>query len=240
MKNYIWLFTFLISAHSWSTTFAPVDTSVQINEAEGIIIGQYLRSKSIRIEDNSIVTQMVFKMEREYGLRSDFFGMDEVIVHYPGGTIDGITTKVDGVPAFVVGEKVALYTKNSNNRYWGMNLGFGSYRVINYGKEIMLVNYIFPNDAQIGQVKLMDFEKMIKSIKGSSLKVVQSAQYLENPDAFNSRRPSSTSEGKNRTIASKVEESENTNEPRSINALWLLGLLAFFGGLFRMTRQKKV
>ena len=68
--------------------------------------------------------------------------MDEVIVHYPGGKLNDKHMKVEGVPEFTPGEKVLLFIKSVNNRYWGMNLGFGSFRVINYGKEIILVNYI--------------------------------------------------------------------------------------------------
>lgn len=239
MKGFLALVYFSLSLSLEATTFQPVSTETQIKEADGIIIGQYLRSKSLRLEDGSIATQMFFKMEKEYGLRSDFFGLDEVIVHYPGGTIDGETTQVVGVPKFVIGEKIALYTKSSDNRYWGMNLGFGSYRVINYGKDVLLVNTIFPDNSQIGQVKLQEFERLVKKIKGSNLKVVQSAQYLENPETMRARQPASTGEGKNRAIASKNEESENSTESRSINPYWLLGLLAFFGGIFRMTRQSK-
>jgi hypothetical protein len=223
-----------------ATTFQLVPTETQMREADGIIIGHYLKSKSVKLENGTIATQMVFKMEKEYGLRSDFFGMDEVIVHYPGGSMDGVTRKVEGVPQFIGGEKVALFTKNIDNRYWGLNLGFGSYKVISYGKDVILVNTLFPENAQIGQIKLQEFEQMIKTIKGSNLKVVQSAQFLDNPTAFANRAPASVPEGKNRSIASKNDEREDGSESRSLNVFWLIGFLAFCGGIFRMSRQKKI
>ena len=240
MKSLFAAFVMTMSLSLEATIFQPVSTETQIQDADGIVIGQYLRSKSVRLEDNSIATQMFFKMEKEYGLRSDFFGLDEVIIHYPGGTISGESSRVDGVPKFVTGEKVALYTKSLDNRYWGMNLGFGSYRVINYGRDVLLVNTIFPQDSQVGQVKLSEFERLVKKIKGSSLKVVQSAQYLQNPTALKNRQPASAEDGKNRRLASQSEESENNPQGPGISAYWLLGLLAFFGGLFRMSRQRKV
>lgn len=239
IQKFVILLTLLMPVVSSATIFKKVDTNHQIKEADGIIIGQYLKSKSIRLEDGSIATQMYFKMEKEFGLRSDFFGMDEVIIHYPGGTLDGITTHVDGVPEFVMGEKIALYTKSIQNRYWGMNMGLGSYKVVNYGSDILLINSVFPNDARMGQVKLPEFERMVRAIKGTSMKVVQSTQYIENPDSIVARVPASVSEGKNRSLASKIEDGENSEESHGVNPLWLLGFLAFCGGIFRMTRQKR-
>jgi hypothetical protein len=236
----LFVFSLILPFASWGTIFKVVETSEQIKAADGIIIGRYLSSKTIRLENGSLATQMFFKMDKEYGLRSDFFGMDEVIIHYPGGKLDGERTIVNGVPEFVSGEKVALYTKSIKNRYWGMNLAFGAYKVINYGKEVMLVNIQFPQDHRVGQIKLSEFEKMVRVIKGSGFKLVQSTQYIENPGAFRARRPASVSEGKNRAIASGNEEIENTNEPRSLSTIWLIGFLAFCGGVFRLSRQKKV
>lgn len=238
-KFFSFLGILIFALNAGATTFQPVDTVDQIKEADGIIIGHFLKEKSVRLEDGTIATQMIFKMDKEFGLRSDFFGMDEVIVHYPGGTIGEESVHIGGIPKFVSGEKVALYTKSHENRYWGLNLGFGTYRVIDYGNNVMLVNSIFPEHPRVGQIKLVDFEKMVKTIKGSNLKVVQSAQFIENPDAFAARQPASSPEGKNRTLASENEETDNTSESRSISAYWLLGLLAFFGGLFRMNRQKR-
>ncbi len=233
------LLGFILPMNIGATVFRIVDTSEQIKEADGIIIGRYLSSKSIRLENGSIATQMFFKMDKEFGLRSDFFGMDEVIIHYPGGTLDGTKTTVEGVPQFVMGEKIALYTKSVQNRYWGMNLGFGAYRVINYGKDIMLVNTQFPEDPRVGQIRLGEFERLVKTIKGSNLKLVQSTQYMENPESFRERKPASVIEGKNRSLASVNDHGENSSEPRSLDIIWLIGFLAFCGGIFRLSRQKK-
>jgi hypothetical protein len=219
--------------------FQKQPVTQQIKEADGIVIGNYLRSKTIKLDEGGVATQMIFKMNKETGMQSDLFGMDEIIIHYPGGTIDGQTVKVDGVPEFVPGENVVLMIKSNQDRYWGMNLGFGTFRVVNYGNEKLIVNSVFPDDRNVGQMKLEEFEKNVKLIKGSSMKVVMSPSYPSEKDGEASNRmPASIEEGKNRAIASKTEQEEN-NQGQGMNPLWLLMILAAMGGLFRLMRQKE-
>ena len=228
---------FFVSTSVSATTFRKIPISDQVKEAEGIIIGHYLKQKSVRLEDGSIATQMFFKMNKEHGFQSDFFGMDEVIVHYPGGSLDGETRVVHGVPSFIPGEKIALFTKSVNNRSWGMNLGFGSFKVVNYGKDVMLLNTVFPEDSTVGQISLEAFEKLVKDTKGSNLKIVQATEI---PDTEVTRAPASLGEGKNRSLASKNEENENRVGDSGVDFKWLVILLAFMGGVFRMMRPNKM
>jgi hypothetical protein len=233
------LLLLVVSLPVMATTFQLQTVEQQIGEADGILMGHYLRKKTIRLDDNSLATQMVFKINREYGLQSDQFGMDEVIIHYPGGKLDGITTVVEGVPSFIGGEKVALFIRSVENRYWGMNLALGAFREVNYGKEIMLVNALVPHDPRVGQIHLEDFEKSVKNIKGSNLKTVLAPEPLIVPGTQPSRMPASSSEGKNRSIASKSEKGENEETQPGITTFWLVMVLAFLGGCVRFSRQNK-
>ncbi|MFP5386497.1 MAG: hypothetical protein ACLGHN_10490 [Bacteriovoracia bacterium] len=213
----------------------------QIKESDGIIVGHFLRSKAIKLEDGSIATQMIFKMKKEIGMQSEFFGMDEIIVHYPGGTVGEETTMVPGAPSFVPGEKLVIMIKSYKDRFWGMNLGFGSFKVVNYGNEKLIVNSIFPKDLRVSQVKMMDFERKVRVIKGSRLKVVHSPTYpSEEGGDSGERMPASLSyEGKNRAIASKTEEDENNVSEEAWNPAWLVFLLAMMGGFIRFKRQRE-
>jgi hypothetical protein len=226
----------LLTLPVFATTFQLQTVDQQIAEADGIMMGHYLRKKGVQLENGSIVTQMVFKINREYGLQSDQFGMDEVIVHYPGGKVGKLTTVVEGTPTFVSGERVVLLIRSVENRFWGLNLAMGAYKEVNYGKETILVNSLVPHDERVGQIRLEDFEKSVKNIKGSSLKVVLNMQALEGPDS--ERAPASVSEGKNRSIASKTDKGENEEAQPNISTFWLVAVLAFLGGFFRFSRQK--
>lgn len=233
------IFLLVITTSLQATTFSPQPIEQQITESDGLFQGNYLRSKTVELENGSLATQMIFKMTKEVGLQSDFFGMDEVIVHYPGGKLQDKHVKVEGVPEFVPGEKVILFIRSVENRYWGMNLGFGTFKVINYGNETVMINYIFPLHPQVGQVSLEHFEKLVKKIKGSSLKVVQSMHYPTASDQNQIQRmPASEIEGQNRTVASKTEQLDNQEDQPNLNVFWLILALGFFGGIFRMNHRR--
>ncbi len=231
------LLILLFSLPLGATVFQKQPVSKQIREADGIVIGHYLRSKFITLDDGNIATQMIFKMNKEVGMQSDLFGMDEIIVHYPGGSVGDRTVRVDGVPDFIPGENVVLMIKSRQDRYWGMNLGFGTFKLVNYGNERLIVNTIFPEDRIVGQMKIEDFEREVKLLKGSSFKDVVSSYPTEEGKLSPQRSPSSLKQGKNRAIASHSEQEEN-NQGQGLNIKWLLFSLAFMGGFFRLFRQR--
>lgn len=233
------LLILLISLPLHATVFQKQPVTTQIKEADGIVIGHYLRKKYIKLDDGKVATQMIFKMNKEAGMQSELFGMDEIIIHYPGGRTDEGIVRVDGVPEFMPGENVVLMVKSFEDRYWGMNLAFGTFRVINYGKEKLIVNSVFPEDRNVGQMKLEDFEREVKRIKGAGLKVVLSPDYpgeLLNDGL--SRTPASVETGKNRALASDSVEREN-NDGTGPSTMWLIFVLAAMGGIFRLLRQEK-
>lgn len=232
-------FVLLISLPVGATVFQMHSVNEQIADANGIIMGHFLRSKTIQLEDGSLTTQMIFKMNKEFGMQSELFGQDEIIVHYPGGTLGDQTVKVEGVPTFVSGEKVVVMIKSSHDRFWGMNLGFGTFKVINYGNEKILVNSIFPNDRKVGQIQMDQFEKSVKRIKGTGFKVVRAPEYpTVSPAVLRLPASSIEEEGKNRAIASNDEAEENITGRPVFNTAWLVIILAVLGGLFRLNRQR--
>lgn len=233
------LLTLLISTSAWSTTFQIQPIEQQIKESDGLFKGQYLRSKTIVLENGSLATQMMFRMDKEMGLESDFYGMNEVIVHYPGGKAVGTEVRVDGVPQFVPGESVMLFIRNVENRYWGMNLSFGSFKVINYGNEVVLVNTLVPQHPTVGQVRWTHFEGLVKKIKGTDLKIIQSQNYPMNPEEMKTvREPALIEEGQNRTVASESNQSDNQGTQPNRTVFWLIMTLGLSGGIFRFMNRR--
>lgn len=221
----------------WATTFQIQRLDQQLREADGVMEGHYLKSHSITLENGRVATQMIFRIQREFGLQSELFGMDEVIIHYPGGQVGDLRVEVQGVPKFIPGEKVVIFTRSVDNRYWGLNLGMGTYKMVNYGNKTMLVNTLFPNHPEMGQVPLDKFEDLVRQIKGVQLKVVTSSHLLEiskNPETAATLR---INQGQNRTIASHEEEVDNETTSTSFKTFWLLVLLAFLGTCFRFAHR---
>jgi hypothetical protein len=237
-----WIIALLLPQMSFSTVFQRQPIDQQIKEADAIMVGHYLRSQSVRLEDGSIATQMIFKMNHELGIHADHFGTDEIIIHYPGGQIDQEVMQVEGVPKFYPGEKVALMIKATPDRFWGMNLGFGTFKIINYGKDHILVNTIFPDDNKVGQIKFDEFLNKIKKIKETQLKVVKSdiPDVPQNFITSADRQPASVGEnGKKRSIASEEFQSDNIHRPQ-VSVLWLVIILAVMGGIYRLVKRKSL
>lgn len=227
------LITLMATLPLKATSFARVSLDDQLKEADSIFVGHFLEERSVQVEDGSIATQMVFKLSQEFGLHSELLGLEEIYLHYPGGTWEGQRIVIDGIPRFSPGERVAILAHTIDNRLWGLNLALGSYKILNYGKETLLVNGVFPKDREIGQIKILDFERKVKKIKGSSLKVVKSQNSIEEKDK---------TKGKNRSIASIPGAEENTNEETSQpGPFWLLVFLASAGALagYRVKGSKR-
>jgi hypothetical protein len=221
-----------------ATTFKIQQVDQQLRQADGVFIGHYLKKTYIELEDGSIATQMVFKMKKEIGLQSELLGMDEVFIHYPGGKWKDKIVEVEGLPDFIPGEQVVIFTRSIHNRYWGLNLGMGTYKIVRYGDNSMMVNTIFPHNPQMGQLKLEDFEKTVRLIKGSYLKVVSAQQYPIETDK-ELRMPASLREAKNRTVAGGSDQGENRAAETGFQPMWLLFFLGFLGSCFRLARQRQ-
>jgi hypothetical protein len=232
------IFILLLSFKSEATLYQPLPIGQQIKDADAIIVGHFLKRKIIKLENGAIVTQMFFKMNQEYGIQSDFFGMEEIIVHYPGGTFGETNGVSQGFPDFIPGENVVLMIKNGHDRFWGMNLGIGAFKIINYGKYKIMVNSIYPDDPIIGQLKFDEFEKSVKLIRGSGLKMVHSLIQLEElSEKKSDRLPASESEVEGRSIASNHQKAENVFDS-GISHSWLLITLSLMGGIFSYLKRK--
>lgn len=226
----------LFSTQVSATVFMPQPLEQQLKEADGVLIGHFLKKESVEFEDGFIATKMHFQVEKEHGLQTDVFGTNEVIVHYPGGKVNDRAVKVDGVPDFMVGTPVVLMVKNVDNRFWGMNLALGTFHLMNYGGEKYLINKLFPTHAGLGQTKYVDFEKLIRKVKGESLKVVRSG-IQENSAPSRSIASVPEEVGNFRKLAAVPEKAENVDETSKGQIWWLVGLLAALGVGFTWTRR---
>lgn len=220
----------LFSTQVSATLFMPQPLEDQIKHSDGVLVGHFLKKESIVLEDGMVATQMHFQVDKEHGLQTDVFRNNEVIIHYPGGTLADRTVRVEGVPDLMIGTPVVLMVKNVNNRFWGMNLALGTFHIVKYGEEKFLINKLFPSHAGLGQTRYLDFEKMIRKVKGESLKVVHSGMDIE--DESPSRSIASVDEpevGNFRKVAATSEKTENSDETSVGQVWWLVGVLAALG-----------
>jgi hypothetical protein len=220
----------------FATTFNPLPVETQLSEADGVFLGHYLRKKTVELENGKIATQMIFKMNKEYGLQSELLGQEEIIIHYPGGKTPEKTILVEGVPKFVQGEKVLIFTKSIDNRNWGLNLGLGVYKIINYGKETLMINHQFPQHPVVGQVPLTKFESHLREVKKASFKDVYSYQEIGPYEQM--RSPASSYSSTPKRVPASENSDEDVAHPRSESVWVFLIVMGLFGGIIRHLRQK--
>lgn len=108
-----------------------------------------------------IFTEHNFQILEGYNLEGDTEN-DILKIELTGGTINGVTSYIDGAPEFSVGEKSFLLLKKLENKMYISNFTLGKYRVVQDGDKTVYVSSVFPNDPEMGNVAK---EKMIELIK---------------------------------------------------------------------------
>ena len=98
----------LISA-GWATSFRVLPVEKLIAPADAILLGDFLTSKTVELEDGTLATEARFKIEKELGLDAEDFGLSEIKVFYPGGKRGDRIVQVEGAPTFVPGEKNVVF-----------------------------------------------------------------------------------------------------------------------------------
>ncbi|MGH7805363.1 MAG: hypothetical protein ACREQJ_13525 [Candidatus Binatia bacterium] len=106
-----------------ASQFRRFDRATQVAGSDVILVGRVsdMRSRwsddrSVILTDNEIFVDDVWK--------GDVAG-NRVVVETLGGAVDDIELKVDGSPAFAVGERVVLFLTSRGDSFtpWGMKFG---------------------------------------------------------------------------------------------------------------------
>ncbi len=109
-----------------------------------------------------ILTDYTFNVLESYNLDSADLDGEFLKITMTGGTVNGVTSFIDGAPDFVVGEKSFLLLKRINSKFYLSNFTMGKYKIQEEDGKTVYVSSVFPYDADIGQVKK---ERMIDVIK---------------------------------------------------------------------------
>lgn len=230
----------LISA-AWATTFQPLPVEKLIAPADAILLGDFLNSKTVELEDGTLATEARFKIEKEFGLDAEDFGLSEIKVFYPGGKRGDKIVTVEGAPSFVPGEKnVVLLSLQADGRLWVQGLAMGTFKVVRLGEKTMLINSVFPSNPEISRQELGKFLRKVSDIKGKSLKEIHSDKYVLESQKERSRQVSSSPKGNSRSIASVEDGMENKSELNVMNSFWLVMILGFLGALVTWWGRQKM
>lgn len=228
----------MISA-GWATTFQAVPMEKMIQPADAILLGDFLKSSTVVLEDGTVATEARFKIDKELGLDADEFGLSEIKVFYPGGKLKDREVLVEGAPSFVPGEKnVLMLSQAEDGRLWIQGLAMGTFKVVRLGQKTVLMNPVFPSDADLSRVEMSRFLRMVSALKNEPLREVYSDKYVRELQKDTQRTVSSEA-GNSRSIASQSQSQENVPVPNVMNSFWLLLIFGFIGAFATWVQRKK-
>ena len=171
MKNFTFfallLITFCSITHA--TTFQAMPLEKLVEESSGAAEVELKEKKSFMNKMGLILTEYTFNVGESYNVESGDLDGDLLKITMTGGTVNGVTSFIDGAPEFVVGEKSFLLLKKIESKIYISNFTLGKYKIQEDAGQIYYVSSVFPNDSDIGKVKK---DRMIDAIK-SKFKTVR-------------------------------------------------------------------
>lgn len=230
MRNYFF-FTLLIvlSNVAFATTYVPVSIKKQIVESSGILQGEVLATSSLEDSNGRIITKVFLRADKWIGVNPV---NNHLEVFFPGGKVGDRVQTVLGAPSFKNGEKVVLLLKNNNEKNWMLNLSMGKFMIKRYGVSEVLINSVFPNHPEVGQMPINSFYELAQSIKKTSFK----ERFKDKYEIQAQKQASTKYLIGGRTVASVDKSSQGAD---NLNTTWLLIILGAIGGLFTILRGRK-
>lgn len=229
LLNLLVLSTALFLAEALATTFVPITIKKQITESTGVIIGEAISINSEKDENGRINTRVFLKADKWIGANVE---NNHVEVFYPGGRVGDEVYKILGAPEFKIGEKVVLLTKKIQGKDFVQNLGLGKFSLKNLGRTQLLVNQIYPNRPEVGQMRLSNFLDLTQEIKGKKF-----SERFKNKYELNIEKQTSLNASySGRSIASVSSAKEK--EKNKLPDYWLVIILGVCGVGYTMFRKK--
>lgn len=212
-----------------ATTFQPQTLGKLLAPTSAIVLADFLGSQAVSLEDGTVATEAYFRIEKEWGVEAEEYGISEIKVYYPGGSLAGNSMHIDGAPRFVEGEKnILLLNQKDDGRFWIQDLALGTFKVVRIGKQSVIINPVFPSHVELSQIPIEQFFRKVSQVKGVGLKDINSDKYVREltKDQY---RMVSASAGGSRSLASLKDPAVAKSEPNVLDSFWLVFILATLG-----------
>lgn len=145
-----------------ATTFQAMPLEKLIDESSGAAEVELKEKKSFMNKMGMILTEYTFNVGESYNVDNSDLDGEFLKITMTGGTVNGVTSFIDGAPEFDVGEKSFLLLKKIESKMYISNFTLGKYKVSEEDGKVVYVSTVFPNDSDIGKVKK---DRMIDMIK---------------------------------------------------------------------------
>lgn len=203
----------------------PVPLAKQIKESEVILEGTFVSENSIKFKDK-IITVSKFRVLKSIGLQDSTLQKDYLFkVASHGGVLNDRVVSNKLSPVYKQHERVVLFLKKEDGRYWPVNNALSKYTFVKRGRSEYLISNVFPFHPSIGQIPYKKFIDKSESIK----KVSYMVNKLEKLDHFNKSvsnkkftdypKPVPVNNKLGRSIASISKKEKTESE---FSELWLI------------------
>lgn len=145
-----------------ATTFQRMPLEKLVEESNSAAEVELKSKRSYVNKMGMIFTEFSFQVGESYNIESSDLDGELLKINMTGGTVNGLTSFIDGAPDFVVGEKSFLLLKRIDSKMYLSNFTMGKYKIEEKDGETYYSSVVFPLDPEIGKVKK---EKMIDMIK---------------------------------------------------------------------------
>ena len=224
-----------------ATTFIPLSLDKQLEEADGVVLGEFKGLEYRKINDGRILTEATFKIIKSAGIKqSEIVNKNNFKVVYPGGEWQGLVYKVSGAPKFFKDEKSLLILKNTPYGYSVKGLGMGKYEIYKEFDKTYYKSAVFPGHAKLGKISSKTLNNSLEKMLGESLVTKSSDLFVFKSNTTKKvksegRAPASV--GNSRTVAEQLDKKEE----EASNPYWLVILFAFMGAYsaFSMRKHRK-
>src|SRR5438270_5972178 len=126
---------FLSGSGLFAATFVVPDDRALIRRADAVVIATALDNYSRRSAEGGIETITIFSVTE--AIKGSIAGVINVIE--PGGTIDGQSTILAGVPRFESGDKALLFLRKTGVDRWAVaDLAVGKFSFVSDGRQQLL------------------------------------------------------------------------------------------------------
>ncbi|MBC7429153.1 MAG: hypothetical protein H7336_11105 [Bacteriovorax sp.] len=149
-----------INVHATSFQLMPLDKLVEESSSAAEVVLK--EKKSFMNKMGMILTDYIFTVGESYNLESGDLDGEFLKITMTGGTVNGVTSFIDGAPDFAIGEKSFLLLKKVESKIYISNFTMGKYKIHDEDGKTVYVSSVFPYDNDIGQVKK---ERMIDMLK---------------------------------------------------------------------------
>jgi hypothetical protein len=153
----------MISFESMATSFQLMPLEQLVEESSSGAEVELKDKKTFVNKVGMIMTDFSFKVIDGYNISDDDLNGELLTITMSGGTLNGITSYIDGAPEFAIGEKSFLLLKKIESKLYLSNFTMGKYKIEKSENQIYYVSSVFPYDADLGRVKkerMVDLMKM--------------------------------------------------------------------------------